>query len=174
MRGYLRILFIVPCLALLGFGGCDSKTEDTAYIDTIGPMSSVEAPGEDFVMDLDVVESEGAGTQAGTDARKGVTSPEQNNVLTDVTPDTGQLFEEPELVEPIVAILDEDQDGIDDTIDNCLYMHNPTQADTDHDGFGNECDGSPYGNGTVDTDQDGITNESDNCPEVYNPGQEEC
>ena len=40
-----------------------------------------------------------------------------------------------------------DTDQIDDPWDNCTLVDNPTQSDTDHDGYGNRCDG--------DLDQDG-------------------
>jgi len=36
---------------------------------------------------------------------------------------------------------DGDGDGVDDAIDNCLGKANADQRDTDHDGFGNRCDG---------------------------------
>ncbi len=152
-------------MVLVGFGGCDSKTDQSAYTDTIGPMSSVEEPGEDFVMDLDVVEKaeepiDPVPIESPSESYLSYPAP---YVQSDSAP-----------VEPVVAILDEDQDGVDDMIDNCLYMHNPAQVDTDHDGLGNGCDGSPYGDGIHDTDQDGITDQSDNCPEKYNPDQEAC
>jgi len=76
--------------------------------------------------------------------------------------------------DPIVEIVDEDLDQVDDESDNCVGWHNPDQVDTDHDGLGNKCDATPYGDGVVDYDHDGITDLSDNCPKVYNPDQEEC
>ncbi|MFK8032197.1 MAG: dockerin type I domain-containing protein [Gammaproteobacteria bacterium] len=38
------------------------------------------------------------------------------------------------------SALDSDEDGIDDTLDNCLWFANASQLDTDGDGFGNACD----------------------------------
>lgn len=35
---------------------------------------------------------------------------------------------------------DQDQDGILDSVDNCVLTANATQLDTDGDGFGNACD----------------------------------
>lgn len=36
---------------------------------------------------------------------------------------------------------DTDADGVTDDIDNCTFVHNPDQRDTDSDGHGNRCDG---------------------------------
>lgn len=55
---------------------------------------------------------------------------------------------------------DTDGDGIQDSLDSCLYTANSEQADTDGDGVGDRCD--------VDIDDDGIENEEDNCPYVVN------
>lgn len=35
---------------------------------------------------------------------------------------------------------DGDGDGVNFFVDNCMYVYNPTQADSDGDGFGNVCD----------------------------------
>lgn len=71
----------------------------------------------------------------------------------------------------VVSVVDNDGDGVDDGMDNCLGRYNPTQADTDHDGFGNECDTTPYGRGTLDSDGDGVTDPDDSCPTEPNPDQ---
>ncbi len=54
-----------------------------------------------------------------------------------------------------VPILDSDDDGITDMSDNCPYVYNPGQADTDSDG------------------SDGVGDVCDNCPNVYNPLQDD-
>jgi hypothetical protein len=58
---------------------------------------------------------------------------------------------------------DDDGDSITYSIDNCPFMSNPDQLDTDGDGIGDVCDD--------DLDGDGLTNSKDNCPLVSNPSQ---
>lgn len=48
---------------------------------------------------------------------------------------------------------DEDKDGVDDKIDNCVIVANPNQRDTDADGIGNLCD--------ADLDNSGFVNSID-------------
>ncbi len=70
---------------------------------------------------------------------------------------------------------DMDDDGIADSIDNCIDVYNPSQLDADDDGIGDLCDEC------TDTDNDGYGNPGhiantcpdDNCPNEYNPGQED-
>lgn len=79
---------------------------------------------------------------------------------------------------------DADADGITDNHDNCPFMPNPDQRDTNHDGRGDVCvmcpkaltpeqaDFSRHGAGDLcDPDGDGISNILDNCPGIYNPDQ---
>ena len=67
--------------------------------------------------------------------------------------------------EPVetAAITDTDNDGIEDSLDNCPSISNPNQEDDDNDGVGNTCDN--------DDDNDGILNAFDNCPSIANPNQ---
>jgi hypothetical protein len=64
--------------------------------------------------------------------------------------------------------IDDDGDGVPDTVDNCPVISNADQGDIDGDGVGDVCDQvSP----TVDRDIDGVPNSRDNCPDVFNPDQ---
>jgi DNA-binding beta-propeller fold protein YncE len=74
-----------------------------------------------------------------------------------VDPATGAialLSASPDINQPvaIIAVLDQDHDGIPDAFDDCPTVANPEQRDQDGDGRGNLCD---------------------NCQTVANPGQED-
>ena len=58
---------------------------------------------------------------------------------------------------------DADDDGIDDTEDNCPEILNADQTDTDADGLGDACD--------ADDDEDGVPDVEDNCALTVNPDQ---
>lgn len=96
---------------------------------------------------------------------------------------------------------DSDGDGIPDVVDNCPFVANPDQADTNGNGIGDVCEGDFDGDGIPDEtdncpttpnfdqqdidgdgegdacdddiDNDGIENSDDNCPYVQNPSQED-
>ncbi len=88
-------------------------------------------------------------------------------------------------------LVDSDNDGIVDDVDNCPNVANPGQWDNDLDGMGNKCDADVDGdscpnvdepnsqwdplvngcNNNNDTDKDGVLNAVDNCPTIANPGQ---
>jgi hypothetical protein len=55
-----------------------------------------------------------------------------------------------QVVDPAKTPADRDGDGVVDTGDNCLWMPNPGQRDTDDDGFGNLCDPDLDGDGRVE------------------------
>ena len=60
---------------------------------------------------------------------------------------------------------DSDGDGVGDLCDNCRNTHNQNQWDLEGDGLGDLCD--------PDIDDDGISNFNDNCPRVFNTGQDD-
>jgi hypothetical protein len=87
---------------------------------------------------------------------------------------------------------DFDDDGLEDTHDNCPFFFNADQVDGDGDGFGDACDfcstvPAPLEGGVAiqrdtdadgtgdecddDADGDGVENASDNCALVINPSQ---
>ena len=57
---------------------------------------------------------------------------------------------------------DNDSDGYYDLIDNCPFVSNPGQIDTNSDGIGDMCS---------DQDDDGLIDAEDNCPSSFNPDQ---
>ncbi len=57
-----------------------------------------------------------------------------------------------------VYAVDDDADGVDDTIDNCPLLYNPSQLDTDGDLAGDDCD--------LDDDEDAVIDVADVCPLV--------
>ena len=84
---------------------------------------------------------------------------------------------------------DGDGDGWGDDCDNCRFVPNPLQENSDHDRMGDACDNCWYADNDFGTDKDGdckpLWNQGvpytkdphcgdacDNCPDIYNPFQE--
>lgn len=57
---------------------------------------------------------------------------------------------------------DNDADGVANDIDNCPFVPNTDQANTDGDGLGDVCDSVDWY--ADDMDGDGVLNQADNCP----------
>lgn len=83
---------------------------------------------------------------------------------------------------PGTVVVDSDLDGIEDLADNCPGVPNRDQADANHNGIGDACEGAvlaspggqPAGAGPItpsDSDGDGVPDATDNCPGIANPGQ---
>lgn len=74
---------------------------------------------------------------------------------------------------------DDDRDGVATWRDNCPFVSNADQKDTDSDGKGDTCDGCPAEAGTcanpdpADFDYDNILTPADNCPLVANADQKD-
>ena len=79
-----------------------------------------------------------------------------------LTPETNLANNSSVLVEG----LDLDGDGVEETLDNCPGVVNPSQLDSDGDGRGDACDNCPTNSNLsqVDTDGDTLGDACDNCP----------
>ena len=79
-----------------------------------------------------------------------------------------------EIVNPLFPV-DFDEDGINNDMDNCVFVSNPLQNDTDGDRVGNDCDNAPEvkNSNQYDTDYDGVGDTIDNCNLEPNPDQED-
>ncbi|HQE28879.1 MAG TPA: thrombospondin type 3 repeat-containing protein, partial [Phycisphaerae bacterium] len=84
-------------------------------------------------------------------------------------------FTVPDTTDAIIltAHIDIDQDTIEDTLDNCPSVLNPTQLDTDDDTVGDACDNclNVPNPDQANDDEDLFGNACDNCPTVTNPDQ---
>jgi Thrombospondin type 3 repeat len=87
-------------------------------------------------------------------------------VLSCTDSDKGSLCNLGEVYLDGLCQIDTDRDGIPNRDDNCIYMSNRDQLDSDNDNTGDVCEG-------IDSDNDTIPDTSDNCIEVYNPVQQD-
>lgn len=70
-------------------------------------------------------------------------------------------------------VVDDDSDGIENAVDNCIAVVNPDQADSDADRMGDACDNCVLeGNFLqLDRDVDGVGDTCDNCLDLTNSDQ---
>ncbi len=61
---------------------------------------------------------------------------------------------------------DNDNDGIKNSMDNCIFAANAAQKDADGDGKGDMCDSNNNDGPNGDSDRDGVRNGIDICPET--------
>ena len=96
------------------------------------------------------------------DSKKGFVSKQFDNYVKDWK---GFFVEDYTPKIPPAMFIDIDQDGIDDSKDNCSRP-NPDQLDTNKNGIGDACE---YG----DIDNDGVIDSTDNCKYAANPDQKD-
>ena len=64
-----------------------------------------------------------------------------------------------------IIVVDEDEDGVGDNVDNCIGVSNPSQANADGDTAGDACDDFPLDpSETSDSDGDGVGDNADAFP----------
>jgi len=73
------------------------------------------------------------------------------------------------------AVMDSDNDGVNNNIDNCEYVSNKNQDDKDNDLVGDACDNCPNTSNPKQKDFDGddYGDACDNCPNDYNDLQKD-
>ena len=155
---------IVPLLAVLLTAGCGANND----INTDGENnpSSTRLPdasnrpgdntgGEDMEESPEKIGSEEMDSEQ-------MDSDEMDSDEMDCSENTNGL--DSPCSELITPLSDMDNDGVEDSLDNCPIESNPDQKDTDNDGIGDRCDN--------DIDGDTVVNNEDNCPSIANPNQQ--
>lgn len=114
---------------------------DTTYFDGVGAPPISGAAG-------DMLVSSEPGGSATLTFDAVITAPLGEVVLNEATA-TGPDGEDSAIAVTTVAFLDADDDGVEDFADNCTLTPNPSQCDSDGDGFGNHCDADFNNSGFV-------------------------
>lgn len=125
---YLSTTFVPVNPQILRVIDCDDSTS-IWYIDSDGIVS---------VNSLNDADGDGVPVEKDCDDDDSLKSPFKKEVIDNVDNDCDGLIDEG-------FDLDWDNDGILYPLDNCLNVTNPGQEDSDDDGLGDLCDGTPYG-----------------------------
>ncbi|RMZ49011.1 hypothetical protein EB821_04565 [Candidatus Marinimicrobia bacterium PRS2] len=158
------------------------STSATTVLGFLGFTGSVIPVGEGVLTQVTFTDFEGSSICFGED-----TGSAGNTVISGTTVDDAGIMESLYVGANwggCFCVIDTDDDGFCDTIDNCPAVVNPNQLDTDGDGAGDLCDTTcPY-DANNDVDGDGICDctltaiacfevyaADDNCPETANADQ---
>ena len=148
------------------------NTAFAPLINGVSPVSGTACPG--CIVDIYSDAADEGGTYHGTVTADGggnwvfngpVTGPYVTATATSAVGSTSE-FSAPYAYAPT----DTDGDGVPDATDNCSLAGNPSQCDSDVDGFGNRCDGD-LNNNTFSNAQDAVLfraqlGQDERCPHL--------
>jgi hypothetical protein len=83
----------------------------------------------------------------------------------DAQPADGALIDAAFVPDGALAV-DQDDDRVPDAVDNCIFVWNADQLDTDADGEGDRCDPCPVGGDPTDADGDGVRRCDADCDDT--------
>jgi len=154
-------------LAATGFGGTSQPVDFYGYVGdgvlslsdwSVGSLTASILDAEYGRLSIDVTSFVSSLPAGASFIGFNLRSPLEGTVLD---------FDPSDVILEIVLLPDSDEDGIEDSLDNCPEVSNPFQSDIDLDNIGDVCDATPNG----DDDLDEVDNAIDNCPVTANPSQ---